>query len=623
MELIEFNVQGYKSIRENQQIKFNDFNVLLGENNTGKSSVIDALRDYRELFPVANKTGSEWAHSRNTGKEPEGEIRFEITFLLEEDEHRQFLEGVDSSDNIGSEEIERWIEQDELRKITHELILRSSANPMEFIWGESNVSANYDDDEVLLRKGDLAENEAEYLKYNKLDAGDPEYTEKRRAWVHLQKVMRDSLSSWEFVDSFRNPESMLPAKRDLDLDSSGENLSKVLLTLRGEPGDKFERISKEYAKIMPGVQGIRAPLPYENHEDHTTVVVDEENYDTGFRLDEISAGSKEILTLITQIIQSGDSDVLLIEEPELHLHPGAERAILDLINKELDEDGPQVILSTHSSIFIHHLDVENVYRVKREGDTTITPTSSAKVGADLRELGYEYAGMFQSEGVVVVEGLTDRVALETIGRKYGLDFEEYNIGILEMGSGSQLVTHSRPIVRLFNIFNIPYFFLCDSDIGDDLKYEDEDEGPRRPEAIEGRLVEHINGDTSREENWSNTEISDVHAWENEELEHYLLQDHDAIEEAFAQLDYEDIEEVLEENADEDPDKQLKALCERARTSLGRSASAMDKKSDVTDLAAAVDLEGLPPEFHDTMENIASLVDARHVIENNRPDSGDQ
>lgn len=623
MKLTQFDIQGYKSIRENQRLPLDSINVLLGENNAGKSSIIDALRDYKNIFPVANSLSSDWAYSRNTGKAREGEIRFELHFSLQEEEHRQFLEGVDDAESIGSNEIERWIEEGYFKEISHELILHSNKNPKEPIWGESNITGNYKDDMIPLRKGDLADENAEYLKYSKVDTdGDPEFTETRRTWIVLKEVIEESLSRWKFIDSFRDPESSLSASRETSLKAGGENLSRVLLTLRGEPGDQFEKISNEYSKLMPGVKGIRTALPYEDDDDHTTVVIDEQNYDTGFNLDEISAGSKEILTLITQIILSSESDVLFIEEPELHLHPGAERGILDLIKNELGNGGPQVILSTHSSIFIHHLDVENVYRVKRGRDTNIESTSPTKVGADLRELGYEYAGMFQSEGVVIVEGLTDRVALKEIGKKYGLNFDDYNIGILTMGSGSQLVSNSRPVVRLLDLFNIPYFFLCDSDIGSEFKNDDR-APPETPEAIEGRLVGHINSDNSRQEEWNDITPDDVHAWENTELEYYLLQDRDAVKRTFNSLDADWIDEILDQSDEMEAEKQLEAICDEARPELVDVTDAMVKKTDVSDLASHIELEGLPSEFHNTMEKIAKLVDAQHIISDNRPDTGDQ
>ncbi|CCQ33911.1 putative ATP-dependent endonuclease OLD family protein [Halorhabdus tiamatea SARL4B] len=628
MELLNVNIQGYKSIRENQSIEINDLNVLLGENNVGKSSVIDALQDYQDIFPVANGKVSKWAHKRNTGKEARGEIRFELEFLLTEEEHRKFLEGVSEDSQLGEQKRNRWIENDQLRTIEHELILHSQRDPKAPLRGESNMYGNFRDQTVPLRIGTLQS--GEYLNFRKLESesygggesstdddeliDDEILTEKRRAWANLKDVMEDSIESWNFIEAFRNPEGRVKATRDLDLDGTGENLSKVLLTLRGEKGDAFERISKEYADIMAGVDGIRAPLP---EEDQTTVVVDEKQYDTGFNLNEVSAGSKEILTLITKIILSEtDTDLLLVEEPELHLHPGAERKILDLINDELVNKCPQVIMSTHSSVFVHHLDVKNVYRVKREEDTKVYSTSTSAIGADLRELGYEYAGMFQSEAVVLVEGLTDRVALRCIGEKYGLDFDEYNIGVLELGSGSQLVTHAKPVSRLLEVFNIPYLFICDSDLEDELKKNGDPADT--PEKIEGRIVGKVNSDSSRKDEWSDLDCDDVHAWRETELEHYLLQDLDTLENVFTTLDVDEIEEDLEDTEGQKPEARLDDLITKNHPGVSEMKDEVDKTTYIEEIARTIRLEELPNEFHDVMEDIGALVDARNIVSDGRP-----
>ncbi|MXR39812.1 AAA family ATPase [Halobaculum sp. WSA2] len=628
MDLISLDIQGYKSIRENQSIDIDNFTVLFGGNNVGKSSVIDALKDYREVFPVANQVDSGWAHSLNTNKELQGEIRFNLEFLLESHEHEKFLDAVNEETEVRDRDVDRWKQSDDFRKVTHELVLRSGQNPRGNLQGTSVFSAEVGDTEVDIRRGGLSNNDAKYLNFNKIDVEDldedqPEYHSKRRAFGPLLEILEDSMSSWTFIEAFREPTDRLEARRQESLRGDGNNLTQVLLTLSGEGSDEFERVSNEYENIMSGVEGIRAKLPT---DDKTTVVVDEYAYDTAFELSEISAGSKEILTLITQIILAQrDADLLLVEEPELHLHPGAERKILDLIRRVIDQSSQnlQAVVSTHSNIFVHHLDIDNIYRVERDGNTDITKTASSSVGADLRDLGYEYAGMFQSEGVVVVEGLTDRVALKTIGRRCGFDFDEYNIGVLEMGSGSQLVKHSRPVVRLFRMFNIPYMFICDSDIGEALKKDNEDTPPSTPNAIEGRLVGHLNGDSSRQDEWGNEPNERVHAWRNEELEHYILQDEAALADNFHPLNEEKVCEILEEarEADDSPDDQLKAICDEGRQDLGDTTETMVKKADVQDISERIDLESIPDEFFDVLGQVAGLVDADHIIREERPDGG--
>lgn len=623
MKLEKCRIQGYKSIREAQELEVDHLNVLIGENNTGKSGVIDALRDYQEVFPVAVGIQSEWAHGRNTGKQREGEIIFEFEFLLDEDEHRKFGSTLIEDTAVGENQVGRWLDDGYFREIRHELSILSEPDPTESLVGESEMYANFEGEMITLRRGSLVEGDAEYLKFQSLPS--PEYSDQKRAWVELKEIMRESIETWRFIDAFRHPEDMMPARRELELEGDGANLSQVLLTLTGERDNLFDDISKAYAEIMAGVEGIRAPLP---HEDKTTVVVDEPAYTTGFDLAEVSAGSKEILTLITQIILSSEgTDLLMIEEPELHLHPGAQREILDLIHEELGDGGPQVIISTHASVFVNHLDVDNIVRVKRDVDTTLHKTKSTEVGGDLRELGYEYAGMFQSEAVVIVEGLTDLVALKCMGKKYGVDFEEKNIGVVEMDGSSKLVNHARSVVKLLGVFNIPFLFICDSDIGEALKDADGNE-PETPDEIRGRLIETINGTGNGDDEpdrigWDKVGPDQIYVWNRQELEAYLLDDRDAIQRAFSRLTADDIVEILEEHSDLDPDEKLEKICAKQRPELDEEWGPMDKKTDVIDLVGEVELENVDDEFHDVMETIADLVGAGDIVRANRPRAEEQ
>ncbi|MGQ3412054.1 ATP-dependent nuclease [Natrinema sp. LN54] len=617
MQINKLTISGYKSIREPQTVEFGDLNVLLGENNVGKSSVIDALDDYRDIFPVANDTYSGWAHKRNTEKNPTGEITFELEFELDDEEHAKFCDQL-TNYSLGANEVGRWRDSGYLKEITHRLVIRSSPRGHDHVTGESIMTTNFGDEEVYLRRGPLDEEGAEYLKFRTLP--DINYTDERRIWRGLKDIMQSSIESWQFIDAFREPDDLQQARRELSLDKSGENLTRVLLTLRGEKGDEFQRISNKYADIMAGVKGIRASL---SEDDKTTVVVDEEEYeDIGFELSEISAGSKEILTLITKIVlANGHTDLLLVEEPELHLHPAAEKEILDLIVEEVEgENGLQVLLSTHSSVFIHHLDVNNIYRINRQGDTEIEPTDSKTIGADLRELGYEYAGMLQSEAVVIVEGVTDKIALEKIGPKYGIDFDECNIGVLVMDGSSRMVEHSRPVARLLNIFNVPYLFVCDSDIGRHFADDDEQGIPDTPGAIEGRFYQWINDDSSDHSESAGASLEDVHAWEHIEIEHYLLADRVNIKQKYNQVD----DGVIDEIADDEeikPDKRLERICRR-HYDLPEGVDSLDKPTEISELSQNTDIEELPAEFHDVMQRIAGLVDAEKTVRENRPD-GDE
>ncbi len=63
-------------------------------------------------------------------------------------------------------------------------------------------------------------------------------------------------------------------------------------------------------------------------------------------------GVSQSLPVITQIITSTHKPVLLIQQPEVHLHPKAQAAIGDLIFKEAITEHKQFIVETHSDFII-------------------------------------------------------------------------------------------------------------------------------------------------------------------------------------------------------------------------------------------------------------------------------
>lgn len=622
MILKNWEVEGYKSIAESHELKFEGVNVFVGENNTGKSSVIDALLDYKnDLFPVANGIESSWAHIRTTGKKIDGRIRLSFEFELEEDERRAFLERVAEEPVMSDREVESCLERDDFKAIQHDLVIDSFPDPGSLVSGESNMFSTYKDEKVALRRGGLHSNEdTEFLKFNTLDS--VEYGETRdREWVELKKVMMSSIDSWDYISAFRRPESMPDAERDLNLGENADNLSKVLLTLSGEGDDRFDQISSEYAQIMKGVDGIRAHLP---EGSKTTVVVDEsiDDFENGFTLEQISSGSKEILTLITQIVlSSGNSDLLLIEEPELHLHPNAEREIFRFIEDQLDGNGTQVVVSTHSNIFSRDDFIDRIVRVKRDGYSNLVDISDGEVGGELKDLGYRYSGMFKSDAVVVVEGITDKQILRRMARKYDFSLDEHRIGIVDMEDKSKLMKHSRSMVKLFDVLSIPYLFIMDldTDEGSEDGGEDDDQ-EKSPKEVKGALIDFVNrnDDDDAEITWDKIRPDQIHVWENDEIEAYLLSDKEAILETFP-LDGEDeLERILEREKDNGPTEQLKAICEQSRDGLPESME-MHKPTDTYDLAENVQIENVPGEFHEVMEQIASLVDAQSKVQEKKPE----
>ncbi len=72
--------------------------------------------------------------------------------------------------------------------------------------------------------------------------------------------------------------------------------------------------------------------------------------DTSFELPSLGSGPKQLLPIISQLAFAGRGSVVLIEEPEISLHPSYQRLLPALFGQAVLE-GKQIIVTSHSSYF--------------------------------------------------------------------------------------------------------------------------------------------------------------------------------------------------------------------------------------------------------------------------------
>lgn len=68
-----------------------------------------------------------------------------------------------------------------------------------------------------------------------------------------------------------------------------------------------------------------------------------------------SSGCKQILTVITQLAWSPRDSLLMIEEPEISLHPKAQIDVLEMFAEAIKQDNKQIVATTHSHILLQAL----------------------------------------------------------------------------------------------------------------------------------------------------------------------------------------------------------------------------------------------------------------------------
>jgi putative ATP-dependent endonuclease of OLD family len=177
-----------------------------------------------------------------------------------------------------------------------------------------------------------------------------------------------------------------------------------------------------------------------------------------------------------------DPIILLIEEPELYIHPQLSKLFFDVMASFAETD--QVIYTTHSPLFVDAYRAEEVGIVSKPDPTVGTRIRSCDAtafdGLDDRKLFQGFTKLnpsmnelFFAKRVLLVEGPEDSIAvaatLKALGRITTRP-EELEWSVIACGGKASIPFFQ----RVLNAFAIPYAVLHDVDITDGMPANDRD-----------------------------------------------------------------------------------------------------------------------------------------------------
>lgn len=173
----------------------------------------------------------------------------------------------------------------------------------------------------------------------------------------------------------------------------------------------------------------------------------------------LGAGFQQIFVILMYLFHP-QYTILLLEEPEIHLHPALIKKLLTIFEKEnLDK---QIFLTTHSPLFIHPTNLHRVFRVVRNQDSTIV-YSPRLTGRQIdysrltQEMNADNCEMFFADKVLLVEGPSDHILMRGLIDRFYQGVKE--IKVIQVYGKSNIDVYA----ELLEMFNIPYAIMLDED----------------------------------------------------------------------------------------------------------------------------------------------------------------
>jgi energy-coupling factor transporter ATP-binding protein EcfA2 len=207
---------------------------------------------------------------------------------------------------------------------------------------------------------------------------------------------------------------------DTEMKSDASNLVPVLDNLQAEKR-RFAEYEAYVKRILPEVGEIRPKSTKDGTKEVLIAFSESLNRtDLTFSLDDVGSGTAQVLALVHVITMSERPRLILIDEPNAFLHPGAVRELMQLVAHFQQH---QYVIATHVPIALDVIDNAQVVVLDRSNEGTavarvVDRSRTEDQRALLAAVGSSLQDSFGADHVVWVEGPTEcevlRIASELI-----------------------------------------------------------------------------------------------------------------------------------------------------------------------------------------------------------------
>ncbi|MCE7536434.1 ATP-dependent nuclease [Aliivibrio fischeri] len=397
-------------------------NLLVGENNAGKTSLIDAVR------LVLDTNSAEWVRIKYSDfRTGTTKLKISLKFC-----------GLSALDGGAFAEYLTF-EQGEGGDVQTVLHITLTASINEILTNNSQgirteIRAGSNDDGPLLDRDTRLYLSTTYLKplrdaENELSAG-------RMSRLSQLLGSKSSIGGNE-QDIDRLITLIIQANQSIKADTS-------ISTAQGSVEKLLEKITFKDTPFSPVIDmlGSKNIVDMSAAEKSSAFKAIVERLTLGLNDTGLShgLGYSNLLFMAAELMlltQAGEGfPLLLIEEPEAHLHPQLQMKFIQYLVEE--QAGLQCILSTHSPNLASKVSLENIILMNKGQSFPLRRGATLLDDDDYpfleKFLDVSKANMFFAKSVLLVEGDGENILLPTIAKLLGRSLEDYGVSIVNVGN---------------------------------------------------------------------------------------------------------------------------------------------------------------------------------------------
>lgn len=450
MRLSRVKIRNFRGIRSLDLRLERDVTVLIGENNSGKTSILEAMRiglDTIKSDKVVNFTEYDFYRDQQT-TELEQCSPINLVFLFEE--------------------TKEYMWNDQITQALNDVIVGGDYQTIKL-----SITAQFDAEEKLIKQ-----------TFGFLDDADNEMQSKQGFLKELKKLRpffyqsalraaKDEFqASGSFWSSFLKDKSVAPDIRlQLETDLNAVNRRVVdahasfkdvtdevqqlhrlvsvgkadAVSVDPRPADFFQAIRSTEVNLLTAAA---AKIPIRCHGEGTQ------------SLSVLLLFSAYLKTRLRADIDRLADPIIAIEEPEAHLHPNAIRTLWPI----LQSLPGQKIIATHSGDILSEIPIGKLRRINKENSgcechelpaNCLTLEESRKFNHHVRRNRGE---LLFARKWLLVEGETDVSVLAECADLLGIDLNAYGIRIVEFSQTDQNV-----LIKAADALGIAWFLVADGD----------------------------------------------------------------------------------------------------------------------------------------------------------------